>query len=190
MKAYFDILGLSPDATLSEIKKAYRKKAIEYHPDKNPSPEAREKFIQLDAAYDYLVAVKKGKPVKSAPDFVDIFQDIFKQQQDNEQRKRDKIRKGYHAHLYVKEKNRLRVQYGAYYRIAGFLGFFGGIFLGVMIAVVMSDWISMGVQVLIVFLLPPFLLVFFIYKLSQQKDKLVYKAWKEYQQRLKDEGLK
>ncbi|AXT63275.1 molecular chaperone DnaJ [Aquimarina sp. AD10] len=52
---FYDILGLSKSATASEIKKAYRKKAIEYHPDKNPGDtSAEEKFKKAAEAYEIL----------------------------------------------------------------------------------------------------------------------------------------
>ena len=52
---YYDILGVSQDASDKEIKKAYRKKAMQYHPDRNPDdPEAEQKFKQASEAYDVL----------------------------------------------------------------------------------------------------------------------------------------
>lgn len=52
---YYDILGVSKSASASEIKKAYRKKAIAYHPDKNPGDaEAEKKFKAAAEAYEVL----------------------------------------------------------------------------------------------------------------------------------------
>lgn len=52
---FYDILGLSKGATASEIKKAYRKKAIEYHPDKNPGDaKAEANFKKAAEAYEIL----------------------------------------------------------------------------------------------------------------------------------------
>ena len=51
---FYDILGVSVTATDVEIKKAYRKTALKYHPDKNPSEEAAEKFKEATSAYEVL----------------------------------------------------------------------------------------------------------------------------------------
>ena len=52
---YYEILDVSKTASAEEIKKAYRKKAIQYHPDKNPGDkESEEKFKEAAEAYEVL----------------------------------------------------------------------------------------------------------------------------------------
>lgn len=58
-KDYYEILGVSRDASLEEIKRAYRKLALKYHPDRNKSKEAEEKFKEISEAYAVLSDPKK-----------------------------------------------------------------------------------------------------------------------------------
>lgn len=57
-KAY-EILGLKVGANPSEVKKAYRRLVMKYHPDLNPSEEARERFLHVQKAYEILVTAEK-----------------------------------------------------------------------------------------------------------------------------------
>lgn len=54
-KDYHKVLGLAPGAGEKQIKTAYRKLALKYHPDRNSSPEAAQKFQSITEAYNYLL---------------------------------------------------------------------------------------------------------------------------------------
>ena len=60
-KDYYTILGVSKTASADEIKKAYRKLALEFHPDRNKSKEAEEKFKEITKAYEVLSSDDKRK---------------------------------------------------------------------------------------------------------------------------------
>ena len=92
-KDYYDVLGVSESASSGEVKKAYRKLAMKYHPDRNPGDkEAEDKFKQSTEAYEVLSDSNKRQiydpygfdGLKSrgyqGPDFEDVFSsfgDIF-----------------------------------------------------------------------------------------------------------------
>ncbi len=95
--SYYEILEVSQDATLAEIKKAYRKLALKYHPDKNPGDKkAEEKFKLINEAYAVLSDDEKrriydlygkeglngsegGFRNSTMDDFMDIFNSMFKE---------------------------------------------------------------------------------------------------------------
>ena len=93
-KDYYDVLGVSKSAKKDELKKAYRKLAMKYHPDRNPDDsQAAEKFKELSEAYEILSDDQKRQTYDNfghegvnssfsssqgaADAFSDIFGDIF-----------------------------------------------------------------------------------------------------------------
>ena len=59
MKDYYLVLGVPRAAHIQDIKRAYRRLAIQYHPDKNPDPEAEALFKEINEAYDVLGDAEK-----------------------------------------------------------------------------------------------------------------------------------
>ncbi len=61
MADFYSLLGVASDASIDEIKRSYRKLAVELHPDRNPSPEAEERFKELTLAYQTLSTPARRK---------------------------------------------------------------------------------------------------------------------------------
>lgn len=78
---YYAILGLPMNSSVDEIKKAYRKKARLYHPDVNPDPDARDKFIMATEAYDFLIENRSRENLDDQ-DFFRIVEEWRKYRQD------------------------------------------------------------------------------------------------------------
>ncbi|HEX2332663.1 MAG TPA: molecular chaperone DnaJ [Burkholderiales bacterium] len=88
---YYEVLGVNRDATEEDIKKAYRKHAMKWHPDRNPdNPKAEERFKECKEAYEVLADASKraaydqfghagvdSHAAGHGPGFGDIFSDIF-----------------------------------------------------------------------------------------------------------------
>jgi molecular chaperone DnaJ len=87
---YYEVLGVSRGASPEEIKKAYRRLALEYHPDRNPAAEATEKFKEASEAFEVLADPAKrriydaygqeglqGRGYGGITDLDDVFEHFF-----------------------------------------------------------------------------------------------------------------
>lgn len=101
MQNHYETLGVSENASVEDIRKAFRKLAVQYHPDRNPSAEAKAKFQQINEAHEVLSDAQKraqydqqrvwntktqGAPgfefhmnMNSGQNIHDIFEGIFRQ---------------------------------------------------------------------------------------------------------------
>lgn len=86
MLKYFQILGLSEKASLNDIKKAYRRLVVLYHPDKNKEPGAAEKFIEITEAYEMLIDFKVNGPKRKVSRTISR-EEIIRQQKEEARRK-------------------------------------------------------------------------------------------------------
>lgn len=83
---YYKILDLPVNASLEEIKIAYRKKARLYHPDVNPSPEAKDLFISATEAYEFLIS-NGGKIATDEEAYRQAMEDWRKYRQDRSRKR-------------------------------------------------------------------------------------------------------
>lgn len=103
IKDYYKILGVDRKASPEEIKKSYRKLAKEYHPDRNPEPEAEEKFKEINEAYHVLIDEERraeyDRILSSGDenryrDFLEYIQEFIESIVKGEKTKRRRPRKG------------------------------------------------------------------------------------------------
>lgn len=68
---HYQILGIHSGASVEEVRKAYRKKSLQVHPDVNKHPDATAQFVQLNESYEYLIHALTNKIfLSSRGDFV------------------------------------------------------------------------------------------------------------------------
>ena len=78
---YYEVLGITPCASVEEIKRAYRLKARIYHPDINNSPDAKDQFIRITEAYDFLMS-NHGRITDGQEEFNKVMEEWRKYRQD------------------------------------------------------------------------------------------------------------
>lgn len=90
MDNYYQILDVLPNADIEQIKKAYRKKAKQYHPDICKDDDAQERFVLINEAYEYLVKLKsiRSKTSYNSNNDADAFWRKWKQEEKRKARER------------------------------------------------------------------------------------------------------
>lgn len=91
-KNYYRVLGLDRGASKSDIKKAYRKLALRYHPDKCREPDAADKFKEISEAYAVLTGKEKPRESMAPARGMDWTSDVMHRWQEMEETNRNMYR--------------------------------------------------------------------------------------------------
>lgn len=132
---YYRTLGLDPGASKDQIKKAYRKLAMIYHPDRNHDPGAKEHFIRLTEAYEILMHPPKQRRARADRTGSDPFEEQRRKEWEEARRKareeaKSAARQRYKEFLRKRELEQAReYRKGIYILLVGFV-IFGGYYFG------------------------------------------------------------
>lgn len=153
LESYYKVLGISSKSTVDEIKRSYRQKAKELHPDKNNSPNAQEQFILLTEAYECLTNIesRKSKQRKSAQSYSDW-------QYSSRERARHKAREYAEMEFENFKKTEYYKNSQAAFTVFEHLYFFAAVavLFSPIWGYIYKEWIGLGVGVFFTFLLVHF----------------------------------
>jgi hypothetical protein len=163
---YYDVLGLNANADINDLKRAFRHKAKEFHPDLNVSPDAENEFIRIHKAYENVLNHLEGKETTQLyEDILYKFRKEYRKQQAYNFARRQfdekkKEREAYHTSPYAWIFKTL--YYGLYYLY---------IFCAMVFAFV-PLWASIeGGVFYFVICAPLFALMYFTLKMAKQWKK-------------------
>ncbi len=178
IQKYYNILGIQKFTTKEALKKAYRKKAKELHPDRNSSPNANEEFILLNEAYEYLSNQGPGNTF-SYNHKTYTTEQSYQRDWEKEQKERARAK----ARKYAKMK-REEYMNSAYYKKTEALGLILDLILNfiglVILMVMMGTFIVMGGWYGVIFV--TFLTVITFPKWKALITSLIIKDIEEYKE--------
>lgn len=148
---YYQIVGVGKDATLKDIAKAYRKKALQLHPDKNKHPDATTQFIELEEAYEYLKKIKSGQISPNRDAAIEEFEQWWRREEEEIRRKaqqRSEMKfKDFKDDEDIKMDSALEIVLHFLSKIATFLIFI----VFPVVASILKGWLGFGVSMILIF---------------------------------------
>ena len=113
MENYYSILGVEKNATSQEIRSAYRKLALKYHPDVNSSADANEKFLKINRAYQVLIDPNKRRryDMRLSNKASVAYRQWYRQYYEEVRRERAREKYRRKQAYYVKQKKKAKFRY-------------------------------------------------------------------------------